>query len=236
MFAKRSGTRLPVVTRLARLAGMAGLAVLTVGGIQAQMQPGGGMQSPGAQPTGPQAGEPTGPGVNPGVNPAANQRPGASSAESMHNLEDVSFVKNVFKNDDAQVQLSQLAAQKASSDDVKQFGEKMVEIHDQLNQQLQPLAKQFDVNNPKKPDKKTKKALAQLQALSGQGFDTAYLQEMAEEQQQGLKLFAKEAQSKDQTTAAAAAKKDEPILEQHFQILQKIAAAHNVPVKSGDSK
>jgi putative membrane protein len=241
MFAKRSGTRFPGPARfagLSRWAGMAGWVFLMVGGltagrVQAQMQPGGGMQSPGEQPTAPQAGEAT----NPGVNPATNQRPGAESPQArMQQMEDVSFVKDVFKNDDAQVQLSQLAAQKSSSDDVKQFGEKMIQIHDQLNQQLQPLAKQFDVNQPKKPDKKTKKELAQLQALSGEGFDSAYLQEMAEEQQKGLQLFAKEAQSGAQTTAAAAAKQDEPILEQHFQVLQKIAAAHHVQVKSSDSK
>lgn len=237
MFATRSGSRFPVFTRWSRLATMAGLALVTVGGIQAQMQPGGGMQSPGEQQTVPQQGQPTSPGMSPGTNAGMNQGAGAESPlMKMQNLEDESFVKDVFKNDDAQVQLSQLAAQKASSDDVKQFGEKMIQIHDQLNQQLQPLAKQFDVNNPKKPDKKTKKELAQLQALSGQGFDTAYLQEMADEQQKGLKLFEKEAQSGAKTTAAAAAKQDEPILQQHFEILQKIAAAHNVQVKSSDSK
>jgi putative membrane protein len=143
------------------------------------------------------------------------------------NYADVSFVEDTLKNNDTQVQLSQLAQQKASSGDVKDFSQKMIQIHTQLNQQLAPLAKQLDVSQNQKPSKEQKKELAQLEQLSGSGFDSAYLQAMAREQAHSLKQFKSE-ESATNPSIQKAAKVDEPVLDQHYQILQKIAQTHNV--------
>ena len=83
--------------------------------------------------------------------PTAN--PDAVGPTSAPNYADQAFVEDTLKNNDTQVQLSQLAQQKASSGDVKDFSQKMIQIHTQLNQQLAPLAKQLDVNQSQKPSK-----------------------------------------------------------------------------------
>jgi putative membrane protein len=217
MFAKQSGKWFPI---------LAGAMIVAALAAQAQMPPAGGMPNSGSP--APQPGPPMTPGA---VNPNAE-----SPQMPIQNYQDQDFIKHVFENNDAQVRMSQLAQQKSSSDDVKQFGDKMVEIHNQLDQQLQPLAKKLDVNQPKKPNKKEKKELAQLQALSGPSFDSAYLQAMAAAQQQSMKLFANEVKSGEKTSAALAAKQDEPVLAQHFAVLQKIAAAHNVPLETSGKK
>ena len=90
----------------------------------------------------------------------------------MPNYADQAFVEDTLKNNDAQVQMSQLAQQKASSGDVKEFSQRMIEIHTELNQQLAPLAKQLDVSQNQKPSKEQKKEIAQLEQLSGPDFDT----------------------------------------------------------------
>ncbi|MFP5204507.1 MAG: DUF4142 domain-containing protein [Acidobacteriota bacterium] len=225
MFANQFRKRLPMLAGLA----LAGWTIAAAPAALAQMQqPGGGMQN-----------QPGAPGTAPGapVNPGMNSGPDAENPlMKMQNMQDGGFIKHVFEDDDAQVRMSQLAQQKSSSDDVKQFGEKMVQIHTQLNQQLQPLAKKLDVGEPKKPDKKEKKELAQLQTLSGPAFDAAYIQDMAAEQQRGMKLFADEAKAGEKSRAALTAKRDEPVLAQHFAILQKIAEAHNVPLEAGVKK
>ena len=145
----------------------------------------------------------------------------------MPNYADQAFVENMLKNNDAQIQMSQLAQQKASSGDVKDFSQRMIEIHTQLNQQLAPLAKQLDVNQNQKPSKEQKKEIAQLEQLSGTDFDSAYLQAMAREQAHSLKQF-KSGESLQNPSIQKAAKVDEPVLDQHYQILQKLAQTHNV--------
>ncbi|HSY35313.1 MAG TPA: DUF4142 domain-containing protein [Acidobacteriaceae bacterium] len=149
------------------------------------------------------------------------------------NYADQAFVEDTLKNNDAQVQMSQLAQQKASSGDVKTFSQRMIEIHTQLNQQLAPLAKQLDVNQNQKPSKEQKKELAQLEQLSGTDFDTAYIQAMARAQAHSLKRFKSEENAQNPMIQKAT-KMDEPVLTQHYQILQKIAQTHNVTLASND--
>jgi putative membrane protein len=142
------------------------------------------------------------------------------------------FVKDMLQGDEAQVQMSNLAQQKSPSDDVKQFGQKMVQIHTQLSDQLEPVAKQLGVSEPKNPSKKQRQEIERLQALSGPDFDTAYLQAMARQQQHDLKEFKDEASSSQNPNLQKAAQADEPVLEQHYQILEKLAQAHNVTLLS----
>ena len=160
--------------------------------------------------------------------------PGAdTSAPSTPSFADQAFVEDTLKNNQAQVQMSQLAQQKASSGDVKDFSQRMIQIHTQLNQQLVPLAKQLDVSQNQKPSKEQKKEIAQLEQLSGPEFDTAYLQAMAKEQEHSLKQFKGE-ESAQNPMLQKAAKMDEPVLTQHYQILQKIAQSHNVTIASAE--
>jgi putative membrane protein len=154
-----------------------------------------------------------------------------TSTPSMPNFSDQAFVEDTLKNNQAQVQMSQLAQQKASSGDVKEFSQRMVQIHTQLNQQLVPVAKQLDVNQNQKPSKEQKKEIAQLEQLSGAEFDTAYLQAMAKEQEHSLKQFKSE-ETAHNPMLQKAAKIDEPVLTQHYQILQRIAQTHNVTIAS----
>jgi putative membrane protein len=163
--------------------------------------------------------------------PTAN--PDAVGPTSAPNYADQAFVEDTLKNNDTQVQLSQLAQQKASSGDVKDFSQKMIQIHTQLNQQLAPHAKQLDVNQSQKPSKQEKKEIAQLEQLSGADFDSAYLQAMAREQARSLKQFKSE-EAAQNPNIQKVSKMDEPVLTQHYQILQKIAQTHNVTLASND--
>ena len=163
--------------------------------------------------------------------PTAN--PDAVGPTSAPNYADQAFVEDTLKNNDTQVQLSQLAQQKASIGDVKDFSQKMIQIHTQLNQQLAPLAKQLDVNQSQKPSKQEKKEIAQLEQLSGADFDSAYLQAMAHEQARSLKQFKSE-EAAQNPNIQKVSKMDEPVLTQHYQILQKIAQTHNVTLASND--
>jgi putative membrane protein len=222
MFSKHSGKGILMVAAAAAWA-----AVWTGGAAMAQ-QPGNMQQpSPGQQQQMPgQQGSPT-----TGM-PDANQGQPGQGQPGGTNYADQSFVHDALEANDAQVAMSQLAAQKGSADDVKQFGQKMVQIHTALTNQLQPAAKELGMSAPKGPSKKQQKEIDHLQALNGPDFDTAYIQAMAKQQQHDLKEFKDEAQAGQTSNIKQAATQDEPILEQHYQVLQKLAQEHNVTLES----
>lgn len=215
MTLKQSNKHISLIAALC-LAGTAALAQ--------QPGPAGGMQPSSSQQL-PTPGQPGPNGNTPGTDLRANQAYTPS-------LADQAFVKDTLKDDQAQIQLSQLAQQKSTSDDVKQFGQHMIEVQTQLDKQLQPFAKQLYISEPAKPSKQEKQEMARLQALSGPDFDTAYLQAMSKEQRHNLKEFKQEAEGTQDPMIQNAARADAPVLSQNFQVLQKLAATHNVTLES----
>jgi putative membrane protein len=189
----------------------------------AQTQPGGaGAQQPNMpnQPTSPGMGNP---GMDPGM---ANQQ----------TMADQAFVRKALEGGAAEVQLGELAQQKSQSDDVKQFGQKMVQDHTQLGDQMKPIAQQLGVKEPKGPSKKDKELIAKLEGLSGPQFDEAYIQAMVKDHKQDLKEFKDAAQTAQNPNVKQAAQQGAGVISQHLQMIQQIAQAHNVPTEGKDSK
>jgi putative membrane protein len=204
---------------------LAAAILLAAAGATAQQQPnGGGAQNPSGQQQ-----------TQPGQNMPSTSSPGAMPGAVDNNMQayaDQSFLRKTLEDNMAQEQMGQLATQKSQSDDVKQFGQKMADIHQQLTTQLTPVAKKLGVDEPKQPSKKDRQAIEKMQALSGSDFDTAFIQAMMKDQQDDLKGFKTEAQSAQDPNVQQLAKMDEPVLSQHLQILQKIAQSHNVTTES----
>lgn len=201
-------------------------AVILAGAVAVAQQPGGAGQSPSGQ-------TPT-PGESAPNSPSANQpgMPGTADNGSPQSYADQSFLRKTMEDNVAQEQMGQLAAQKSQSDDVKQFGEKMAQIHEQLTNQLMPVAKKLGVDQPKNPSKKDRQEIEKMQSLSGQDFDTAFIKAMLKDQQDDLKGFETEANGAQDPNVQQLAKMDQPVLNQHLQVLQKIAQAHNVTEES----
>lgn len=142
---------------------------------------------------------------------------------------DQAFVRSVLESDATEVQLGQLAQEKSQSEDVKQFGQKMIENRKRLDDQLAPLAKELSVSEPKGPSKKDKQEMAKLQSLSGPQFDQEYIRVVEKAHEKDVKNFKSEAQSAQDPNVQRAAQLDEPVIAQHLQAIQQIAQAHNVP-------
>jgi putative membrane protein len=203
---------------------LAGAALLLACAAAFAQQPGGASPSTGgqAQPTSPAQSQPTAP--TPG-----SAMPDNSSSQS---FADQAFVRKTLEDAMAQEQMGQLAAQKSQSDDVKEFGEKMAQIHEQLTNQMMPVAKKLGVDQPKQPSKKDRQEIEKMQSLSGSDFDAAFLRAMMKDQQDDVKGFKSEAQGGQDPNVQQLAKLDEPVLSQHLQILQQLAQTHNVSAES----
>lgn len=180
---------------------------------------------------------------NPGTMPQPsmpNQQPtttpGASpldsgAAPNPQTMDDQEFVRKALEGGAAEVQLGQLAQQKSQSDDVKQFGQKMVQDHTQMGDQvIKPVAMRLGVKEPKGLSKKDKQLVASLEGLSGPQFDQEYIRAMVKDHKQDLKDFQSEAQMSQDPNLKKAAQEGTNVISQHLQMIEQIAQSHNVAV------
>jgi putative membrane protein len=150
----------------------------------------------------------------------------ASKADKM-------FARKALEGGMAEVQLGQLAAKNAGSDDVKQFGQKMVDDHTKLGDQLKPIAEQLGVTAPTTLSAKDKALMTKLQGESGEQFDKTYLKAMVKDHRKDLKEFQKEARSgKDQSLKDAASQGAE-VIQGHLSEAERLAQTHHVSVPGG---
>jgi putative membrane protein len=161
-------------------------------------------------------------------NPAMNNGQMQSQSPPMNAMQDKDFVHSAMEGGMAEVQLGQLAAQKGSSDDVKQFGQKMVQDDTQLGDHMKQLAQQLGVNEPKGLSKKDKELLAKLSALSGTQFDDAYIEAMVKDHKKDLSDYKAEAENTQNPTVKQIAEQGGGMIDQHLQLIEQIAKAHNV--------
>ena len=144
---------------------------------------------------------------------------------------DGAFMKTAGMDGMAEVEHGKLAAQNAASNEVKQFGQRMVDDHGKANDELKSLASQKNVTLATELDAKHKAMQAKLSKLNDAAFDSTYMAHMVTAHKEAVALFQREAKAgKDAETKAFAAK-TLPALQEHLKMAQDISArlktAHN---------
>ncbi len=137
--------------------------------------------------------------------------------------EDKEFVSEAGMAGLAEVQMANLALQKASSADVKSFAQRMVTDHSKANEELQEFATTKGIGLPAELDAGHKGAIDHLTSLSGAEFDKAYMQHMAEDHTKALNLFTNAANNATDTDLKAWATKTLPTLQAHARLAQTVA-------------
>jgi len=146
---------------------------------------------------------------------------------------DTKFVKTAAVGGMEEVQLGQLAAQKASDPDVKSFGQRMVDDHSKANDQLKQLAGQKSVTVASTLPPSKKKDVDKLSRLSGAAFDKAYVSMMVEDHKKDVAEFKKESASGKDADVKSWASTTLPTLQDHLKMIEDI---HSRMGKSGGSK
>jgi putative membrane protein len=137
---------------------------------------------------------------------------------------DAKFLKEAADGGMAEVELGQLASEKASSSDVKQFGQRMVEDHGKANDELKQLATEKHVDLPAEPSAKHKATKARLEKLSGDQFDKAYMADMLKDHKKDVAAFEKESRSAKDPDIKSFATKTLPTLQAHMKQAQSLAS------------
>lgn len=136
---------------------------------------------------------------------------------------DQKFAIQAAEDGMAEVQLGNLAKDKASSDNVKQFAQKMVDQHTKANEQLKSIASQESITLPTTIGSKNQSEIDRLSKLSGADFDHAYMKYMLTDHKKDVSEFKKEAYNGKDSNLKKFASDTLPELQQHLQMAQDTA-------------
>lgn len=138
---------------------------------------------------------------------------------------DRQFVQKAAMGGLAEVELGKLAQQKATSDQVKRFGEHMVQDHSKANEALMAIASAKGAPVPGELDGKHKAAMQKLQKLSGGEFDREYMKQMVADHKQTVSDFKKQAEAGKDAELKSFAASTLPKLQEHLQMAQSLSDA-----------
>jgi putative membrane protein len=124
----------------------------------------------------------------------------------------------------AEVQMGQLATQKASDPDVKKFGQQMVDDHTKANDQFKEIASRKGVTLPSSIAAKDQATYDRLSKLSGVEFDRAYMADMVRDHREDIAEFEKESKSGSDADIKDFATKTLPTLRHHLEMAESANA------------
>jgi len=224
-------------TRMSKAAiGLAASVLLCVAPVLAQSSMGGSQSTP----SGSQSNGSTGAASSGGMSrSSAGTMSGSSQNSSMQGNSgmagdsgkvtagDKHFMEEAMEGDMAEIQLAQLAQQKASSDKVKQFAQRMIDDHTKLDAQMKPLAQQFGVEAPTELSAKHKAVESKLQGLSGEQFDREYIRDMVADHREDHQAFVREESNAKDPSLKNAVTEAAPIIGEHLRMAQDIEKSVN---------
>lgn len=170
----------------------------------------------------------------------------SQTSSSMLSSADRNFIMKAAQGGMEEVQLGQLAVSKASSEDVKQFGQRMVDDHTKANNELMQLAQNKGVTLPTSSttmnpsdtsmssssktntatgtNTKEQKTMDRLSKLSGAAFDKEYMREMLKDHEKDVAEFERESSSAKDPDLKSWATTTLPTLKEHLQMARDINA------------
>ena len=161
----------------------------------------------------------------PGVMVAQDTPQMDAGSHKMAKSMDTMFATKAAQGGLAEVQLGQLAAQKATSADVKAFGQQMVDDHTKANDQLKSVAGQENMTLPTTLNAKDQALYSKLQNESGAKFDHDYVRAMVKDHEEDVKEFQKEANSGQDPQIKGFASQTLPVLQMHLQKIQSLQSS-----------
>jgi putative membrane protein len=133
---------------------------------------------------------------------------------------DQEFIAKAAEGSRAEVELGRLAQQKAASNAVKQFGQRMVLDHGSAAKELEQLAANKGVKLEAKAEHKGMHD--NLAKLQGNEFDRQYVNAMVDDHKKDVAEFRKMARSARDANLKAWIDKTLPTLESHLQTIEGI--------------
>jgi len=190
-----------------------------------------GQTNPGTTTTG----APTG--TTPGQTPTpTTTTPTTTSQNSQGDIRaDAAFIREAASANLMEVQLGQTAQARATNSAVKQFGQRMVNDHTNLENQLTSMAASNGLQLKQSLSSKHQDEVNRLNKLSGQSFDSAYMKLMVQDHQADIAKFQSQSQSAKSVPVRTFATNALPVLQQHLSLATQVSSQLGIQVATDTS-
>lgn len=160
------------------------------------------------------------------TNRPTNEAPTAPETENATGPEaDKTFLKKAMEANVGEVQMAQLALQKSTDPQVRNFAVKMEDDHGKMMDDLKQAAQQLNIPVPDAPSKGTTKSMDKMKDLSGDAFDQAYVKEMIKAHKEDEKAFKEEVRTTTSPQLKQMINEDAQTIESHLEEIQQIGHA-----------
>lgn len=169
------------------------------------------------------------PGSTPMAPATAQTTPGRMTASAL----DREFMIMAAHSDQFEIRSSQLALQKSSNAEVRQYAQQMIQEHTQSTRQLTQLAAQRGVTLPNAPAPFNQAVIQQLSTLSGAEFDRAYLEAQTNGHMQTVAVFRTQVGQGQDAAVKQFAARLLPTIEGHYEVASQMTgqtSAMNMPM------
>jgi putative membrane protein len=165
---------------------------------------------------------------------AKTNTPARTQQSTAH--QDTRFLEKANQGNVDEIDLAQLALQKSSNEDVKNFAQKMVQDHTTLMNNMKPFANEAGLQPPSHPSAATEAKKLKLDVLSGAAFDKAYIKAMVEDHHKDLQEFRAEIKATGYPAFKSAVEQGAQVVQEHLEMINQIAKKNGVapaPVPAG---
>lgn len=144
---------------------------------------------------------------------------------------DLAFMNDAAPGGLAEVELGRLAAERATSPQVKQFAQQMIEDHSKAGKKLEQLAQLKKVKLPPGVLPEAKQTKEKLAKLTGENFDREYVKAMVQMHEKDVAAFAAVSKNATDADVKAFAAATLPTLQHHLEMIRALAKNMNVQTK-----
>lgn len=138
---------------------------------------------------------------------------------------DRNFVANAAQSNISEIELGQLALQKAADSQVKEFAQMMIDMHTAAQNELKALGSNRKFTVADRLDEEHQSIKDQLSALSGADFEKAYINGQVTSHQKTSAIMQTEIDNGQDADVKAYAVKSKPMVDQHLSQAASIKAA-----------
>ena len=156
-----------------------------------------------------------------------------SGSGDMIGKNDRQFMTKAAQSGMMEIQLAQMAQQKAASDDVKAYARKLEQDHSKANDQLKKIAQERGVDLPSDMGQHQQQ-MAKFQNLSGEEFDRQYMRMQVQHHKKDISEFKKHQNRSMDSDLKEFASAQLPVLQQHYEQAQQLSASTGTRARKAD--
>ena len=149
------------------------------------------------------------------------------SAKTPLSEADKKFLTEAARSSAAEVLYGGMAAAKSTNQQLKEFGQMILEEHNTLTSEIGSVAARKGFQVPLRPDAVNDPKAKELQMKTGAEFDRAYLETVIAAHEGDIPAFEAAANGADNADVKALAAKSLPTLQKHLETLRAIRSGMN---------